>query len=163
MQHTKPIIFLDYDGVVNTIYWREYPRAQGFKATFAFPSDGFVNNYQAICWLNELYRKYPFDIVVSSTWRFHSNYKECLYNGGLRSEISILGCTPRGTGCRGDEIKEWIEENNFKGHFIILDDDSDMGDYMDNLVKCDTYNGFTVREYEECIRRFKKWTVEDNV
>lgn len=156
--YKNPIIFLDYDGVVNNIIWMYYPRDKKFKARYGFPSDGFVNNYQAICWLNELYKNFKYDIVVSSTWRFHNNYKYCLYNGGLNKNICILGCTPRiDSGCRGDEIKKWIKDNNFKGKFIILDDDNDMGEYMENLVQCDTLLGFTIKEYEECLYRLRFW------
>jgi len=155
--NSRPIIFLDYDGVVNTIIWRKYPRENQFKARYGFPSDGFVNNYQAICWLNDLYKKIPYNIVVSSTWRFHKNYKQCLYRGGLDKNIPILGCTPRVEGCRGDEIKQWIIDNNFNNKFIILDDDTDMGEYMENLIKCDCYLGFTIKEYEECLYRLRFW------
>ncbi len=61
----KFILFLDYDGVVNTPYWVK--KDDEVKCLVNLPSDGFVNNYQAICWLNELYRKAPFDIVVTSS------------------------------------------------------------------------------------------------
>lgn len=102
----KPIVFLDYDGVVNTFIWREYPRSNKFKVDIAHSEDGFVNDFQAICWLNELYNKIPFDIIVTSTWRLFPNYKEVLYNGGLNSKIKVLGKTPQIiNGSRGDEIQ----------------------------------------------------------
>lgn len=37
--------------------------------------------------------KYNYSIVVTSTWRFDKNYKECLINVGLRPGIEILGRT----------------------------------------------------------------------
>lgn len=43
------VVFLDYDGVVNTPLWDD----QG-NIDFNHPLDGKVNNYQAIMWLNEL-------------------------------------------------------------------------------------------------------------
>lgn len=61
------IIFLDFDGVVNTIYYRYYKRFKKYQMRYATSADKIVNNRQAIQWLNELYDKYPYDIVVTST------------------------------------------------------------------------------------------------
>jgi hypothetical protein len=140
----KPVVFLDYDGVVNTVYWREYDGE--FKAKYAHSVDGFVNNFQAICWLNELYRKCPYDIVVTSTWRMNDNYKECLYNGGLDREIQVLGRTPVIYNSRCKEISQWMKENDFTGKFAILDDDSDMEELLPHLVRCNTFRGFGIEE-----------------
>ena len=64
----KPIIFLDFDGVVETIYWEQ---AENGTWSWNVNKSGRneLNNKQAIGWLNELYSKVPYDIVVSSTWR----------------------------------------------------------------------------------------------
>lgn len=43
-----PIIFLDFDGVVNTIYYRFYERDNQYKFRYSNSADGFVNNEQAI-------------------------------------------------------------------------------------------------------------------
>ena len=66
----KPIIFLDFDGVVNTIYYRYYPRQKREMFHYANASDGFVNNRQAIEWLNNLYFhcKYPFCQFMLECW-----------------------------------------------------------------------------------------------
>lgn len=161
---TKPIIFLDFDGVVNTIYYRQYPRMKhlgndGWGMYCAMPDDGFVSNRQAIEWLNELYKKNPYDIVVSSTWRLHKD-RDCskiLYNSGLSQEIKILGTTPCFSGRpRGEEIQAWIDEHNFIGNFVILDDDSDMAHLIDKLVHCDSYLGFTLHEMNEVESRFER-------
>lgn len=151
------IIFLDYDGVVNTVYWGIY-KGQ-FKADYSHPHMGFVNNYQAICWLNELYKKNPYDIVVTSTWRMSDNYKECLYNGGLNKNIKIIGRTPILHTTRGDEIKEWLITNKYDGRFVIIDDENIIGDLAAYLVKCDPNYGFGIKEMFitlDKLRNFKK-------
>lgn len=155
----KRIIFLDFDGVVNTIYYRYYKRFKKYQMRYAASADGIVNNRQAIQWLNELYDKYPYDIVVTSTWRLHSNCIQILYNSGLNKKIKIIGYTPYLEGkTRGEEIKKWIEDNNYINfnNFIILDDDTDMGDLDSHLIKCDPYLGFTIYEFNKCIDFFKK-------
>ena len=157
-----PIIFLDFDGVVNTIYYRFYNRDNQYKFRYANSADGLVNNEQAIQWLNELYNQFPFDIVVTSTWRTHCNYRKILYNSGLNIWISILGHTPNISGAeRGEEITQWIIDNNEQNtDIIILDDDEDMGIMKSSLVKCDPYLGFTIYQYQECLKKmkqFKEW------
>lgn len=151
------IIFLDYDGVVNTVYWGIYNGQ--FKADYSHPHMGFVNNYQAICWLNELYKKNPYDIVVTSTWRMSDNYKECLYNGGLNKNIKIIGRTPILHTTRGDEIKAWLITNKYDGRFVIIDDENIIGDLAAYLVKCDPNYGFGIKEMFmtlDKLRNFKK-------
>lgn len=154
-----PIIFLDFDGVVNTFIWREYPRnpnhPQGtFHCAFAFADDGFVNNFQAICWLNELYRHVEYDIVVSSTWRMGhkiDELRDILYNSGLSKDIEVIGTTPVRYKKRGLEIQEWIDSHNFTGKFCILDDDKDMEHLMPQLVWCQSNWGFGIDEYSKAL------------
>ena len=72
------VVFLDYDGVVNTPLWD----SEGKYCTYGFPEDNKVNNFQCVQWVSEFCQKFRYSIVVTSTWRFESNYKECLINGG---------------------------------------------------------------------------------
>lgn len=139
------VIFLDYDGVVNTPLWS----ADGKKCTFGYPFDNKVNNFQCVQWVSEFCEKYNYSIVVSSTWRLHSNYQECLQNGGLRKGIKIIGKTPHLQGkCRGDEITQWLD--NYSGeveNYLIFDDDCDMDKHLDHLILCDTSRGFDELEF----------------
>lgn len=137
------IIFLDYDGVVNTLIFDK----EGKKPKFNFPEDNKVNNFQAICWLNKLCKEQGAKIVVTSTWRKAENYKECLYNGGLDKDIEILGKTDE-LGNRGEEIKKWLKENKDIEDYIIIDDEEySMGNLIDKLVKTDTFLGITYYTY----------------
>lgn len=142
------VIFLDYDGVVNTPQWKNVNGR--WHCSFNFPSNNKVNDEQAVQWLSEFCEKYDYSIVVTSTWRFDSNYKDCLINAGLRDGIKIIGKTPRiSIGNRGDEILEWLIHRKDIESFIILDDETDMGDLMDHLVKCDTSHGFKETEFRQ--------------
>lgn len=160
----NPIIFLDFDGVVNTIYYCYYPRIKRTVFGYAHEEDGFVNNRQAIEWLNELFFHYTYDIVVTSTWRNYCDYREILYNSGLNRMINILGATPRLNTTRGNEIAQWIIEHNEKDrHIIILDDDEDMEFLKSELIKCDPYLGFTLHEYTKCVEKFENWGCREYV
>lgn len=150
----KPIIFLDFDGVVETIYWE---KADDGSWSFNVHKAGRneLNNKQAIGWFNELYSKVPYDIVVSSSWRIGMTVEELqnlITNSGFNPEIKVIGMTPRLYLQRGEEIQAWIDENNFTGKYIIIDDDSDMCHLLPVLVRCDCQLGFTIYDYQKALK-----------
>ena len=103
------VLFLDYDGVVNTLMWDDV----GKHCRFNHSRDNKVNNFQAVQWVSKFCREYGYDVVVTSTWRFEDNYKDCLINGGLWDGIQILGRTPYvSNGNRGDEIQKYLEDQD---------------------------------------------------
>lgn len=151
------IIFLDFDGVVNTIYWSQGP--DGVYNQNAFKSGHQeLNNKQAIGWLNELYNTIPYDIVVSSTWRLGMSVEELqqlLIKSGFHPDIQVIGKTPILHTERGEEIQQWIDENNFTGNFIIIDDDSDMCHLKHRLVQPNSYIGITIYDFRKAVKLFK--------
>lgn len=150
---SKPIIFLDFDGVVETIYWE-----QSENGVWDFNIHKYgrnqLNNKQAIGWLNELYKHVPYDIVISSSWRIgmtQDQLQSLLHNSGFNPEIQVVGMTPVLYQQRGYEIQRWIDDNNFKGKFIIIDDDTDMCHLLPLLVRCDCQLGFTIYDYYKAL------------
>ena len=141
------VIFLDYDGVVNTPIWDE----QG-KCKYNFPCDGKVNNFQAIMWLNYLCKKTGAKIVVSSTWRYcckKTSYQDCLYNAGLNKEIEIVGCTKWFEAeTRTEEIKKYLQEHHDIQEYVILDDE-----FVDDprFVSCNANYGFGLDECQKAL------------
>lgn len=161
----KPIIFLDIDGVVNTlqINTQPYPSdrgnisREGFYFDMCDITDDRVSNIQAIMWLNKLCKDTGAKIVISSTWRLFQrgeySVEKCLRNSGLLEEIEIIGATPYFPGeHRGMEIQKWIDDNNFTGEFVILDDDKDMDHLMDHLAWCNCHVGFGYPEYANSLK-----------
>ena len=148
------IIFLDYDGVVNSLWFQDV----NGEPNFNFPSDDKVNNTQAIAWLNKLCRETESKIVVTSTWRYADNYKECLYNAGLNKNIEILGKTEKLGTKRGTEIQKWLDENKKLNieKFVILDDDIDMEHLIDYLVVTDGLIGMTYYAYDKAKKMLKE-------
>lgn len=150
----KPIIFLDFDGVVETIYW-DKKEDGSFTLNSHKLGHNELNNKQAIGWLNELYSHIPYDIVISSMWRISMSLEQLqdlLINSGFNPNIKVIGMTPILHQQRGLEIQEWIDENNFNGKFIIIDDDSDMCHLLPLLVRCDCQLGFTIYDYNKALR-----------
>lgn len=149
-----PVIFLDFDGVVETIYWDK--TEDGIVSLNAHKyRHSELNNKQAIGWLNELYSKVPYNIVVSSTWRIGMSKEELqklLTNSGFNPKIKVIGVTPILHQQRGLEIQQWIDDNDFKGKFIIVDDDCDMCHLMPFLIRCDSLLGFTIYDYQKALK-----------
>lgn len=161
------ILFLDYDGVVNTVIWEVNRDTGKLSANYSFPALGRVNNYQAVQWISELCEKYNIDIVVTSTWRLHDSYKSCLVDGGLRKGIKILGRVTRDHNLtRAEQINQYLMMHSEIGdQFIIIDDDDvDMSPFgynnAEHFIKCTTNGGFQLEEFEEAKIKVEQLTVK---
>ena len=148
------IVFLDFDGVVETIYWEKSEDGTWSYNVHKYGHEE-LNNKQAIGWLNELYNKIPYQVVVTSTWRYNmtvEQLQELLTKSGFNPAIKVIGKTPKLFQQRGLEIQQWIDENDFKGKFIIVDDDSDMCHLLPFLVRCYGQVGFTIYDYQKALK-----------
>lgn len=142
---TKKIIFLDIDGVMNS---KESMEENGGPDSEFQDMPGKTH----IAALNKIIKATGAEIVISSCWRYHSDYVMFgWFFHALGIKGNVIGTTPKlkpedfEMTCipRGLEIKTWMEAflkshvsyNNIK--FIILDDDSDMCELTDHLVQTD--------------------------
>lgn len=133
------IIFLDVDGVLNSeddlMIHRKKNSIKGC-ILYAEVED------RPLKLLKEIVKKTSAKIVVSSSWRIgcERSGKESVFGKGLYEKLKrrlkdfgmeIYDITPSlGSGTqRGDEIREWLSKNETE-NFIILDDDSDMREYI---------------------------------
>jgi len=137
------VIFLDYDGVIQTVRSK-------FK-----PDPECINN------LNLITNTTQARIVVSSMWRKDGlrNNRERLKQWGVHG--TVVACTPdltitspKGVSVsvdRGTEIGEWLARGNTKvglqpypiESLIILDDDTDMGNLRYRLIRTNPHVGLT--------------------
>lgn len=134
----KGVIFLDYDGVINI----------GDKKF-----DGQLNNPEAIMYLNKFCNEFNFDIVVTSSWRHHSGYKDFLYHSGLDPEVNIIGCTDISYKGREFEIKKYLEDNTDIDMYIIIDDAFLPGELCRHLVQTTYSKGFNRNKYIEAVAK----------
>lgn len=151
------VLFLDYDGVVNTSMWNE----TGTKCRYNFPEDGKVNNFQAIQWISEFCQCSNYSIVVISSWRRESNYKECLINGGLRAGIEILGRTSVGVH-REEGILEYLAAHQSILNFIIVDDFNCYTDprLIKRLIQTREDWGFGKNDFMKCVNLARELAAE---
>jgi FMN phosphatase YigB (HAD superfamily) len=158
MKRSRPIIFLDIDGVLCTA--RSCVRSQGLMQTLD------PVGVQMLC---QLIEDTDAQLVLSSTWRNHHDQMEMtgyLKNAGMHNVPWHQNWkTPDfKSGPRGEEIKHWLTNHAPNNqNYLILDDDSDMlPEQMDRFVKTDTYNGITWQNYvaaKEILHKFRKDTV----
>ena len=167
------IVFLDYDGVINTLIISRKPfgfkdrtdiNRDGFYYDIASPSEKRVSNLQAVCWLEKICRDNNANIVISSVWR-RGHYEEAieaLYNAGLSKDIKVVGRTPTTpSNHRGTEIKMYLDTHPEIDNFIILDDDADMEPFMDRLVKTGVYEGITCSTYQQANDKFREKIIKN--
>ena len=141
------ILFLDIDGVLNT-------------------HESLIQNieFDTAC-LNQLERIIQTTgckIVISSAWRmFGKQYiidtinQAAGYVGNITQ--AIIDMTPD-RACngdlRGDEIQAWLNQNtDLVSQFVIVDDDTDMGNLLPYLVKTNPQSGLTVKLANKIIKR----------
>lgn len=148
------IIFLDFDGVVNSRETITRNHAKGEKfGDYDRPDESLVSN------INLILQNTDAMIVISSTWRLHGimHCKEALHKAGLLPN-RVLGITPSIYNAnRGQEIQVWL---NTCGEdiesFVILDDDSDMDELLTKLIHVDSRVGLTLENALKAIEILEK-------
>ncbi len=150
------VLFLDYDGVVNTRYWRVIDGV--WRCPYNYPSDGAVSNTQAVQWVSHFCEKFNYDIVVTSMWAEFDNYAECLRNAGLRENIIILGAVDVLHYSRSDAIAKYLEEHPEVDMYIIVDNDKEKISQKDRLILCNHHHGFGQPENLRAEKLHKKLT-----
>jgi len=136
------IIFLDFDGVLNSLDAILHSGSYG-GITPLFKRHAEVMEF--------IIRHTEAKIVVSSTWRLGKTLKELQ---DLLPKLPIIGKTKSLTSqIRGVEIQAWIDDNkNLEiGNFAIIDDDSDMGNLKHKLIRTKFDYGLTYVEAVKCI------------
>lgn len=136
-----PIIFLDFDGVLNH---RDTLHRVGNFCEDAV--DGLMGiDPFCVQALDSVLAKTKAKVVISSTWRTMfpvGQLAQLLRRQGLTMWRSIVGKTPTNGLARGYQIQAWIDAQFVKpSTFVILDDGDDMVHLLHRLVRCNPYDG----------------------
>lgn len=153
------VVFLDVDGVLNNLNYameigkgiaenklilKENPKKGMSMINKLYPHVGNTYDYfdpDSVKAFNAIMEKTDAMVVVSSAWRkMHTldELREHFLKNGMKCEDRVIDITPRnlkGIWHRGGEIDHWLKEHPEVTHFVILDDNSDMGDHMPRLVQ----------------------------
>lgn len=148
----RKIIFLDFDGVLNTCWWERKTPID--KYGYAFDPNAVAN-------LAKIINETGADIVVSSSWKCLglAKLKKMWKERNLPGKV--IDVTPNSVGdefllhadlddidllsIRGQEIKEWLMLNGKDlTHYVILDDMDDiLQEQEDHFVWIDPEVGIT--------------------
>jgi len=154
------LIFLDFDGVLNS---RAFLMANDYGER-SNELDSMLDDFRVarnvqidaidvkqidpskVALLNQIVKETGAKIVVSSSWRIGKSIEHLqaiLDFHGFVGEVIGKTCSFNNADkVRGDEIYDWLFDyfhapptSEFvREQFVIIDDDSDMGDFEDRLV-----------------------------
>lgn len=136
------VLFLDFDGVINTF--------------MHFSHEG--NFSKAACKnVQSLLDKVPdLKVVISSSWRkFGLDFDKNILLHNCIDSKRVIGVTEDekhdGKGDRGYHIRNWLKDHPEVTAFVIVDDESDMDELFDKLVKTNGFVGMTEKDVQSAI------------
>ena len=114
------IIFLDFDGVMDTAYYDDFLHKNSLPKTDKY---GIVFDPYCIKNLKYIIDNTGADIVISSTWKDDMTYNEILDMWKDRNLPGfVTDVTPTVSRHRGNEIDAWLEECRDTCRYAIIDD-----------------------------------------
>lgn len=145
------IIFLDIDGVLNTLNNLRKQQRNGEKVSGKRWCPVSCKSIVALC------KHYRARIVVSSSWRLEYGMEELgelfEFNGIPRKYLldRTPGSAPHPYGenyCRGHEIRHWLENypQDVASYVIIDDEATVLEEQESHLVRVDRRIGFAKKE-----------------
>ena len=151
------IIFLDVDGVLNSIDHAKkvYEETLRAHSGYEYPFDP-----ECLERLQRLVEKTDARIVITSTWRKTEEGKRVLQNILEQYDLAnrVIGYTPILNKKRGEEIKSFLETLNVEASYIILDDDDDMEELTPYLILTSMKTGLTEEKMMEGMQKLKKFS-----
>lgn len=139
------ILFLDFDGVLNSRSWFERNREAVINATDFFNRAVEQLDPAAVQLVSSFVEAHDLGVVVSSTWRRLHTLDELNRMLQLRgwTAAPVMDVTPTvRTFFRGDEINTWLANHPEVTEHVILDDDGDFHPDQ-NLVRTSMETGAT--------------------
>lgn len=138
-EHRHRVVFLDFDGVLNTRAWAQRP-------------DYLENPLDPACvaHLAHLVAESRAEVVLSTAWR-GDGLAACqrhLKAAGFTAIERVVGLTapssPLGFG-RGHEILDWVDLHDVE-RFVVLDDHASLAEVADHHVRPDPEVGLTAAD-----------------
>tara|TARA_R100000951_G_C2638716_1_gene180166 strand:- start:292 stop:798 length:507 start_codon:yes stop_codon:yes gene_type:complete len=159
------VIFLDIDGALNSV---DYMNALHFNflskvhtGEESFPMSHDVTNdeygqyfdQRCVIHLESIINFTNAKIVISSTWR-GQGFKRMKNLWDWRNlPGEVIGITPRLNRHRGEEIEEYLIQNDDITNYVIIDDGSDMLlEQQLNFVQTNGKFGITFNDAEKAIK-----------
>ncbi len=151
------IIFLDFDGVLNSLRGYREARAECRPTGDAY---GTVFDGDCVAALRKIVEATGARIVITSSWRFFldmDDMRKMWVDRQLPASVYSITPTdllidPEEKCKRGIEINEWLRANGPVAGYVILDDDEDMlSGQLPHLVRTDPDIGLTAADADRAI------------
>ncbi|MDE6556016.1 MAG: hypothetical protein K2K55_03540 [Duncaniella sp.] len=157
---TRPVIFLDFDGVLNTDRYQARLAVEGETPKDAW---GPIFDPCSVANLKKIIDATEAEIVISSSWRYAHGLGSLRMMWEVRDlpgEIrGILAC---GATCvsRGGEIDGWLNRNGRPNYVIIDDLDDFYPSQHDHYVETNPIIGITENDTDKAIKILRNMTKE---
>jgi hypothetical protein len=152
---SSKLIFLDFDGVVNSVAFIK--KLQETNSPLLEDCSKLID-YSAVQVLNKIIERTGAKVVISSTWRLYfkrNKLIDILESYGFKG--IVIGVTPDLINKpRGEEIQRWMDNCEYQGKFVIIDDSSDMAHLKDHLFQTDNDYGLLEEHIEPIVERLNK-------
>ena len=156
------IIFLDVDGVINSInnLIKVYNETHKAHHGYSYPFDqNCMEN------LKELVTITNSKLVISSTWRKSEKGMTRLLEELKKYDLDklVIGTTPILGMNKGEEIKAYLEDYNLKDDisFVILDDNIVIEELIPHLIYTNRQIGLTKEDMKKAITILKKTHIKE--
>ena len=154
------VLFLDIDGVLNCMM----PTPSDDHEWVDLDEWRYGLNPQLVARLRFIIANTNCKIVVSSSWRHHTNYAPYQHDRNWRDVLSEMLHKTRDEvfageteydymGRRGIEINQWLSEHQVDAYCVVDDEVVDILPYVDNskVVKTDMKVGLTIEDARRTI------------
>lgn len=153
------VLFLDIDGVLNSEQSAHMHHNPSNFATFTAPpvKHVFASEFCpiAVANLHRLLNDDPnLQVVISSSWRLGNTMEEfeAIFKYLGLPVDRLIGMTPHlFNKQRGEEILQYVNENNVY-NYVIFDDDNDMDVVRDRFIHIDYKLGLTLYNIKQAQR-----------
>ena len=138
------VIFLDVDGVLNTEECDDAPKEgeEGSEAFLYHENTPVPLLKRSLDDLRRVLLQTDAKIVISSSWRLELLTK-ILEALSPSEETVVIGLTPdlsNSWAGRGEEVREWLEQNENCSRFVVVDDEH-LASFERSLFSEDAYSG----------------------
>lgn len=155
MNERLNLIFLDIDGVLNS----HRKLKEVYERTHK-PHSGYNYPFDEICLTNlkKLVELTNSKIVITSSWRKDKEGRDTIIKALKEYELDqhVIGYTPILNEPRGIEIQAYLKGLDYQPNFIILDDDTDMDNLIEYLIKTSITIGLSEENVNEAIMKLTK-------
>jgi hypothetical protein len=143
-------LFLDFDGVLHH-YFPLQDKSDEENQRFYY-----LSNFESL--IREIKEDLDIVIVISSSWRKTRALDELKSLFSVDIQSLIVDKTPViNEESRELEVTTWINQNNFTGSYLILDDCDFFFKDKSNLIHCyDKFNEREITLFKNKIKEFKQ-------